>query len=72
MKAVVDRIEEKTAVLLFENHGLFVNMPLILLPPGTKEGDWLKVQFLSDEDQTTSMYARNKKLLDKLSNKSLK
>lgn len=71
MKAVVDRIEGKTAVLLFEKHGLFVNVPLVLLPhDGIKEGDWLDVQISSDEDLTSSMYAKNKKLLEKLRNKS--
>ncbi len=73
MKAVVDRIENsienKIAVLLFESQKIYVNVPLVLLPPGTKEGDWLTVSFRFDGNKTSDMYQKNQALLEKLKRK---
>ncbi len=69
MQAVIDRIESKMAVLLFEDSGLYVNVPLVLLPDGSKEGDWLSVQFKADTEKTSTMFNKNQKLLEKLMNK---
>ncbi len=72
MKAVVDRIEGDCAVVLFEDHQVKVDIPLVLLPKSTKEGDWLTVDIKSDRDTTASMYHKNKELLEKLKNKNKK
>lgn len=69
MKAVVDRIEHKTAVLLFESHKVHVNVPIVLLPEGVKEGDWLTIDFGIDRNKTSEMYLKNLSLLEKLKNK---
>lgn len=48
--AVVDRIEEgKDAVLLVGEEEVERVVPLRLLPPGVREGTWLKVAFAGDE-----------------------
>ncbi len=72
MKAVVDRIEGDYAVVLFEGHQVKVDIPLVLLPKSTKEGDWLTVDIKSDKNTTASMYQKNKELLEKLKNKNKK
>ncbi len=69
MKAAVDRIENKTAVLLFESHKVHVNVPMVLLPEGIKEGDWLTINIGLDRNKTSDMYLKNKILLEKLKNK---
>ena len=45
MRAVVDRIENETAVLLFGDEDSKVDIPLKLLPAGTREGSFLQVSF---------------------------
>lgn len=66
MKAVIDRIEDGVAVLLFEEKGLFVNIPIALLPQDVKEGDWLNITWRVDKNTTRDMYRKNKDLLEKL------
>lgn len=70
MKAVVDRIEDKIAILHFEQGGQFVNIPVALLPEGTREGDWLNIRITADKEKTSAMYMKNKSLLDKLKRKN--
>ncbi len=69
MKAVVDRIEGDYAVLLFEDHKLMADIPVVLLPDRTREGDWLTIDIKADKETTSSMYKKNKALLEKLKNK---
>ena len=38
MKAVVDRIEGQIAIVLFGDDEIKADIPLVLLPEGTKEG----------------------------------
>ena len=45
MKAVIDRFEGDHAVVLFGDDELKVDIPRQLLPPGAKEGSWLKVSY---------------------------
>ncbi|HMG35246.1 MAG TPA: DUF3006 domain-containing protein [Blastocatellia bacterium] len=50
-KLVVDRIEGELAVLLvYDDDRIRINVPLSLLPEGTREGDHLNVQFSRDEE----------------------
>lgn len=69
MKAVVDRIEDKIAILHFEG-GQLVNIPVALLPEKTREGEWLNVRITADKEKTSAMYKKNKSLLDKLRRKN--
>ena len=70
MKAVIDRIEGKLAVLLMGVDGsMKVNMPLILLPEGCKEGDVLDIEFRKDENATVEAKDRSKNLIEKLKRK---
>ncbi len=70
MKVVIDRIEGKLAVLLMgEDGGIKVNMPLILLPEGCKEGDVLDITISRNENATTIAKDRSKSLIEKLKRK---
>ncbi len=66
MKGVVDRIVDNIAVVIFEDQGVELNVPMQHLPEGTIEGTWLAIGFTIDEEQTSDMYKKNKTLLDKL------
>ena len=70
MKAVVDRIENQTAVLLFGDEEIKVDMPLKLLPAGTREGSLLQVDFTLDRKGEAAQREKISNLLDKLKNKS--
>ena len=70
MKAVVDRIENNVAVVLFEDKGLELNIPMELLPKNTMEGTWLNIGISIDQETTNDMYQKNKNLLDKIIRKN--
>jgi hypothetical protein len=67
MKAVIDRIEGKLAVLLMGSAK--VNMPVILLPEGCKEGDVLDVSIKKNAKATLTAKNRSKGLIEKLKKK---
>ena len=70
MKAVIDRVEGKLAVLLVGEDGRTkVNMPLILLPEGCKEGDVLDVSIKKNAKATLTAKNRSKSLIEKLKKK---
>lgn len=70
MKAVIDRIESKFAVLLMgEDGSTKVNMPMALLPAECREGDVLEVTFKRDENATHEAKDRSKSLMEKLKKK---
>jgi hypothetical protein len=66
MKAVIDRIENDTAVILIGDDEVVLDVPLALLPEGSTEGTWLRVDFLIDEHSTNEHFRKNKFLLDRL------
>ncbi len=66
MKGVVDRIVDNIAVVIIEDQGVELNVPINQLPEGTIEGTWLAIDFSIDEEQTSDMYKKNKTLLEKL------
>ncbi len=74
MKAVIDRIIDGKAVLLFDEDKTEVIMPVQLLPDDIKEGTWLQVNFLIDHQLTASRLQRNADLLEKIKarNKNMK
>ena len=70
MKATIDRIEGKMAVLLMGEDGKAkVNMPLSLLPEGCKEGDILSISIERDPEATSQAKERVSGLMDKLKKK---
>lgn len=66
MKAVVDRIENDTAVLLIGPEETVLDVPIRYLPDQVKEGAWLRVDFALDEHTTEERFRHNKFLLDRL------
>lgn len=70
MKATIDRIEGELAVLLMGEDGrVKVNMPLVLLPPGSREGDILTISIERDPEATRQAKDRVSGLMEKLKKK---
>ncbi len=69
MKAVIDRFEGDHAVVLFGDDEIKVDIPRQLLPPGAKEGSWLKVSFELDPESEKQQREKIEGLLDKLKRK---
>jgi hypothetical protein len=69
MKAVVDRFEGDYAVVLFGDSEIQVDIPIVLLPEGVKEGGWLNVSFELDQEGTEKQKEKIKDMLDKLRGK---
>ena len=72
MKAVIDRIEESFAVIIFEEQNIQIDVPVELLPENIKEGTWLNINFSVDDSYTADMYRKNKELLEKIKRKNIK
>jgi hypothetical protein len=70
MKAVIDRVEGKIAVLLLGDESIKLNIPLSLLPDGCKEGDILNMSFERDVVGTEQAKERVSGLMDKLKKKN--
>jgi hypothetical protein len=71
MNAVVDRISEGIAVLLFGEGEYQVNLPVEFLPEGTREGHWLDVEFSINDKLTQERYSKNRELLEKIRRKRI-
>ncbi len=70
-KVTIDRIEEGIAVLLVrDEEEININIPLILLPSGSKEGDILDIAITRDVQETEAAKERVSALLEKLKNKN--
>jgi hypothetical protein len=71
MKATIDRIEGKLAVLLMGDDGsIKLNIPLNLLPEGSKEGDILDIDIQKDKKETDDAKKRVSSLIEKLKSKN--
>lgn len=72
MKATIDRVEGKLAVLLISSDGgsIELNVPLILLPEGSKEGDILDININKNEKETEEAKKRVTNLIEKLKSKN--
>ena len=70
MRAVIDRVEGKLAVLLVGDESTKLNVPLSLLPVGCKEGDVLNISFERDPEATEQAKERVSSLMEKLKKKS--
>jgi hypothetical protein len=70
MKATIDRVEGKLAVLLIGDKGeVKLNVPISLLPEGSNEGDILDISIIRDEKATDETKERVSNLIDKQKNK---
>ncbi len=69
MKAVVDRIEGAAAVLLLGDEEIKLDIPLKLLPQGTREGSLLQVDFKLDREAEDKQRERIAGKLERLKNK---
>jgi hypothetical protein len=66
-----DRIEEDIAVLLVrDEEKIKINIPLFLLPLGSKEGDILDIAITRNVKETEEAKERVSSLLEKLKKKS--
>jgi hypothetical protein len=69
-KVTLDRIEENIAVLLVrDEEKIKINIPFILLPSGSKEGDILDIAIIRDVQGTEVAKEKVSALLEKLKNK---
>jgi hypothetical protein len=72
IKATLDRIEEDIAVLLVrDEEKIKINIPLFLLPAGSKEGDILDITITKNIQETETAKERVSNLLEKLKNKNI-
>jgi hypothetical protein len=69
MKAVIDRIMSNVAVLMVGDEELKVDFPVKLLPKGSKEGSWLKIEIDLDQAGTAKQTEKIEGMLDKLKSK---
>ena len=69
MKAVIDRFEGDYAIVLFGDEETKVDFPKELLPEGSKEGSWLKMNFELDIEETKARKDRIQSKLEKLKKK---
>ena len=69
MKATIDRIEGKIAVLLLGDESIKLNIPISQLPDGCKEGDILNMSFERDVVGTEQAKERVSNLMEKLKKK---
>ncbi len=70
MNAVVDRISDGIAVLLFEKDDYQVNLPVDFLPENIREGDWIDIDFSINKKLTEERYRKNRELLEKIRRKN--
>jgi hypothetical protein len=67
MKATIDRIEGTIAVLISrDDESLRLNVPVLLLPPGCREGDILTIGIERDGTATEAAKERVSGLIEKL------
>ena len=69
MKATIDRIEGKMAVLIAGEENVRFNLPLVLLPQGCKEGDVLNISFERDLEATEQARERVSSVMERLKKK---
>jgi hypothetical protein len=71
MKMTIDRIEKGIAVLVSrEEEPQQVNLPLSLLPPGSREGDIITMAIGRDDEETGAARERISSLLGTLNRKN--
>ncbi|MDP2873613.1 MAG: DUF3006 family protein [Bacillota bacterium] len=66
IRVVVDRIENGVAVLLVGSDEIRLDLPLDLLPPGTREGSLLRASFELDAGATEIALADARARIERL------
>ena len=67
MKATIDRIEGTVAVLISrEDESVRINVPVSLLPSGSRQGDILTIGIERDREATEAAQERVSGLIEKL------
>lgn len=70
LKVTLGRIEDKIAVLLVRpEEETKINIPLSLLPIGSKEGDILDIEVTKDVEETEQAKEKVSSILEKLKSK---
>jgi Protein of unknown function (DUF3006) len=70
MKMTIDRMEGTVAILISrQDESVRVNVPVSLLPPGSREGDILTIRIERDLPATNAARGRVSGLIEKLKNK---
>ena len=70
MKAIIDRIEGNTAVLIsLDDEAARINLPVSLLPPGYREGDILMIEIERDTSGTRKAKERVSGRIERLNNR---
>jgi hypothetical protein len=70
-KVTIDRIENSIAVLLLrDDESVKINIPLFLLPEGSKESDILDILITRDVQETEIAKRKVSTLLEQLQNKN--
>ena len=70
-KVILDRIEEGIAILLVrDEETIKINIPLVLLPSESWEGDILGIAITLDVQETEAVKERVSNLLEKLQKKN--
>jgi len=70
MKAIIDRIEGTTAVLIsLDDEAARINLPVSLLPPGYREGDILMIEIERDTSGTRKAKERVSGRIERLKNR---
>jgi hypothetical protein len=68
--ATIDRIEEGIAVLIPDRDGTQrIQIPVSLLPPGSKEGDIVTIAIEGNPGETAAARERTASLIDRLKRK---
>jgi len=71
MKATLVRVEGEMAVLLVRDYdNIRLNLPMFLLPCGSKEGDILDISITRDEKETEESKARVSNMIEQLKEKA--
>lgn len=69
-KATIDRVEGNLVVLLLrEDESIRFEIPISLMPTGSKEGDIVDIQIEKDETTTEETRERVSSLIEKLKSK---
>lgn len=69
-KVTLDRIEENTAVLILrDDETIKINIPLFLLPEGTREGEILDITINRNKKETEEAREKVSALIEKLKKK---
>ena len=70
MQMTIDRIEEGIAILISRvDPAVRVCVPVTLLPPGSGEGDSIRISLEGDQESTAAARERVSSLLEKLKKK---